>query len=268
MLRYSKLTDEQVLKRLMQVVDAEGAPHNDSGIEALIFTAEGDMRQALNNAQATHAGFGLISSENVFRVRDAAPPPLCRPPGCVVVWPSSDGPPCTTCHPQVCDQPHPLLIKKALHACMEADFQAANSIVEGLWAHGYCGLDMVGTLFRIVKFEPMDEGLKLEFVKARRTAHHQPRRACTRAPLLVPRGPSQQCGSFRRRSASATCACSMDLTRCCSSPASSRSCASPRRKAVPARLKSEPTVRGRAASMRAALLGKEGNNMRFERSCC
>ena len=64
----------------MQVVDAEGAPHNDSGMEALIFTAEGDMRQALNNAQATHAGFGLISSENVFRVRDAAPPPLCAGP--------------------------------------------------------------------------------------------------------------------------------------------------------------------------------------------
>lgn len=80
MLRYSKLTDEQVLKRLMQVVDAEGAPHNDSGIEALIFTAEGDMRQALNNAQATHAGFGLISSENVFRVRDAAPPPSVPAP--------------------------------------------------------------------------------------------------------------------------------------------------------------------------------------------
>ena len=31
---------------------------------------------------------------------------------------------------------------------------------------GYCGLDMVGTLFRVVKFEPMDEALKLEFVKA------------------------------------------------------------------------------------------------------
>ena len=46
--------------------------------------------------------------------------------------------------------------------------QAANNIIEELWGHGYCGLDMVGTFFRIVKFEPMDEALKLEFVKVRR----------------------------------------------------------------------------------------------------
>ena len=46
-----------------------------------------------------------------------------------------------------------------------------NDVLEQLWKDGYCGLDMVGTLFRIVKFEPMDEGLKLEFVKARRPLH-------------------------------------------------------------------------------------------------
>ena len=41
---------------------------SQQGLEALIFTAEGDMRQALNNAQATQAGFGFISAENVFKV--------------------------------------------------------------------------------------------------------------------------------------------------------------------------------------------------------
>ena len=61
----------QVLKRLQDVLQAENVSSNDGGLEALIFTAEGDMRQALNNAQATHAGFGFISSENVFKVRAA-----------------------------------------------------------------------------------------------------------------------------------------------------------------------------------------------------
>ena len=73
-LRFSKLTDEQVLKRLQEVLQAEEAPHNDAGLEALIFSAEGDMRQALNNAQATHSGFGFISSDNVFQVCDQPQP--------------------------------------------------------------------------------------------------------------------------------------------------------------------------------------------------
>ena len=57
-LRYSKLSDEQVLKRLREVCGAEAIPWDPSGMEALVFTAEGDMRNALNNLQSTFAGFG------------------------------------------------------------------------------------------------------------------------------------------------------------------------------------------------------------------
>jgi replication factor C subunit 2/4 len=137
-LRFSKLTDEQVLKRLQEVLQAEGAPSDETGLEALLFTAEGDMRQALNNAQATYAGFGFISNENVFKV---------------------------------CDQPHPLLVKQAVGACIVADFDKSSSIVEQLWEDGYSGLDVVGAFFRLAKFEDMNEGLKLEFIKEIGAAH-------------------------------------------------------------------------------------------------
>jgi len=137
-LRYSKLTDQQVLRRLQEVLQAEQAPFNESGLEALIFTAEGDMRQALNNAQATMAGFGLICTENVFKV---------------------------------CDQPHPLLVRECLASAQQADYEKANGVVEELWGRGYCGLDIVGTLFRITKLEPMNEELKLEFIKEIGFAH-------------------------------------------------------------------------------------------------
>ena len=131
-LRYSKLTDEQVLKRLQEVLALEKAPFNERGLEALIFTAEGDMRQALNNAQATMAGFGFISTENVFKV---------------------------------CDQPHPLKVQQALAAAASADFERANGIIDELWKEGYCGLDIVGTLFRLTKTAALPEELKLEFIK-------------------------------------------------------------------------------------------------------
>jgi DNA polymerase III delta prime subunit len=68
----------QVLKRLTEVAAMERVPCSDDGLEALVFTAEGDMRQALNNLQATHAGFGRVDVDNVFKV---------------------------------CDQPHPLVVK-------------------------------------------------------------------------------------------------------------------------------------------------------------
>ncbi|EFA78355.1 replication factor C subunit [Heterostelium album PN500] len=66
-LRYTRLTDAQVLKRLREVIEAEKVPYTDDGLEALIFTAEGDMRQALNNLQSTFTGFEMVSGDNVFR---------------------------------------------------------------------------------------------------------------------------------------------------------------------------------------------------------
>ena len=73
-LRYSRLTDGQVVKRLYQICQAENVEYSDDGIAALVFSAEGDMRQAINNLQSTHAGFGFVSGDNVFRVVDSPHP--------------------------------------------------------------------------------------------------------------------------------------------------------------------------------------------------
>jgi replication factor C subunit 2/4 len=43
-------------------------PYVPEGLEAIIFTADGDMRQALNNLQATVSGFRFVNQENVFKV--------------------------------------------------------------------------------------------------------------------------------------------------------------------------------------------------------
>ena len=44
-------------------------PYVPEGLEAIIFTADGDMRQALNNLQATYSGFRFVNQENVFKVK-------------------------------------------------------------------------------------------------------------------------------------------------------------------------------------------------------
>ena len=47
--RFTKLNDQEVLRNLNRVIEAETLKASDGGLEALIFTAEGDMRYALNN---------------------------------------------------------------------------------------------------------------------------------------------------------------------------------------------------------------------------
>lgn len=60
-IRFTRLKDEEVLSRVMRVVEAEKVPYDAAGLEGIVFTADGDMRQALNNLQATFSGFGFVS---------------------------------------------------------------------------------------------------------------------------------------------------------------------------------------------------------------
>uniref|UniRef100_A0A2I3HK71 Replication factor C subunit 2 n=1 Tax=Nomascus leucogenys TaxID=61853 RepID=A0A2I3HK71_NOMLE len=131
-LRYTKLTDTQILTRLMNVIEKERVPYTDDGLEAIIFTAQGDMRQALNNLQSTFSGFGFINSENVFKV---------------------------------CDEPHPLLVKEMIQHCVNANIDEAYKILAHLWHLGYSPEDIIGNVFRVCKTFQMAEYLKLEFIK-------------------------------------------------------------------------------------------------------
>lgn len=99
-LRYSRLTDAQIVKRLMQVCEAEKVDHSEDGIAALVFSAEGDMRQAINNLQSTWSGFGFVSGDNVFRVVDS---------------------------------PHPIKVQAMIKACWEGEVDAALEGLNELW---------------------------------------------------------------------------------------------------------------------------------------
>lgn len=132
MLRYSKLSDAQVLAKVLDVCQHESVEYTESGMEAIVFTAQGDMRQALNNLQSTVEGFGLVKSENVFKV---------------------------------CDEPHPLLIKDMLTQCTEGELDKAYKIMHDLWKLGYSAEDIITNVFRVCKSHPMAEYLKLEFIK-------------------------------------------------------------------------------------------------------
>jgi replication factor C subunit 2/4 len=132
MIRFSKLTDSQVLAKCISVCQKENLDYTEDGLEAIVFTAQGDMRQALNNLQSTSSGFGKITSENVFKV---------------------------------CDEPHPLLVQNMLEHCVNGDIHKAYKIIKKLWQLGYAAEDLISNIFRVCKRISMDEKLKLCFVR-------------------------------------------------------------------------------------------------------
>lgn len=133
-LRYTKLQDEEVLKRLLEVIKAEDVKYSNDGLEALIFSAEGDMRQAINNLQSTVAGFGFVNSENVFKIVDS---------------------------------PHPLIVKKMiLSVSSNKDLDTAISFLKELWDKGYSATDIVSTSFKVTRnLEDIPEPKRLEIMK-------------------------------------------------------------------------------------------------------
>lgn len=87
------------------------------------------MRQAINNLQSTWTGLGFVSPDNVFKV---------------------------------CDQPHPVLIRAILDACHKGDIETAMEKLDEVWGAGYAAVDIVTTLFRVVKtMDGMAEAVKV-----------------------------------------------------------------------------------------------------------
>ncbi|CCX16181.1 P-loop containing nucleoside triphosphate hydrolase protein [Pyronema domesticum] len=132
-LRYSRLSNDEVTKRLIEIIKMEDVEYSEDGLAALIFTAEGDMRQAINNLQSTVAGFGFVSGDNVFKVVDT---------------------------------PHPIAVQTLIKACYEGKIDDALERLEELWDKGYSAVDVISTMFRVTKtVDTLSEHSKLEFIK-------------------------------------------------------------------------------------------------------
>ncbi|CAB9515664.1 factor C subunit 2 [Seminavis robusta] len=132
-LRYSRLTNEQVLSCLIKVAAAEKVSYTNDGLEALLFTAEGDMRHALNNFQACTSRGGVVNQSTVFLV---------------------------------CDQPHPKILGEIIAACQQGNTGPAVRQMKDLWKTGYAASDIIGTLFKVTKSsKDLPEALKLEYLR-------------------------------------------------------------------------------------------------------
>ena len=131
-IRFTKLADEEILERLNHVIEEESIKCDESGLEALIFTAEGDMRYALNNLQATSAGFSEVTKDNVFKV---------------------------------CDQPHPELMQAAIEAWIKGNLEEAALNVDTIFKEGYNIMDILNTITKLIQTADMEDETRLAFLR-------------------------------------------------------------------------------------------------------
>ena len=125
-LRFNKLKDEDILIVLKRVLDAEHIENfTDDGLSALIFTSDGDMRQALNNLQSVYYGFGLINADNVFKLVDT---------------------------------PNPLIVRRMLQHALSGELDEALAVLKSVWDRGYAAVDIVNVCFRVAKTLDVAEG--------------------------------------------------------------------------------------------------------------
>ena len=133
-LRYTKLNEKQILSRVNDILRLEEIQsYTNDGLDAILFIADGDMRNAINSLQATYAGFNLISDENVFKV---------------------------------CDVPHPVRIREILDHVKDKDIKNAILKLNVLLKMGFSTLDFISTLFRVTKtYNNVNEKIKLEWIR-------------------------------------------------------------------------------------------------------
>ncbi|PHJ24950.1 replication factor c subunit [Cystoisospora suis] len=139
-LRFRKLDDTQLVRRLRHVCLMEKIEYTDDGMEAIIFSADGDMRNALNNLQSTVSAFGIVNRQNVEKV---------------------------------CDNPPPEAVRNMLLHCLQGKWREAHDIAAVLLQRGYTPLDVVLTSRSVLmRFEDeCKEHILIEFIKHVGVAH-------------------------------------------------------------------------------------------------
>ncbi|KAI9222766.1 P-loop containing nucleoside triphosphate hydrolase protein [Blastocladiella britannica] len=123
--RFAPLTTRQLLSRLLPIAAAEQLTVTPAAWDALAFAADGDLRLAVNQLQASASA-------------SVSPDTPIDPD---VVY-------------KVCDVPPPARLAAVVAAAAEGNVEAAVDGVLELTRIGYSALDVVTTLFRVVKNAP------------------------------------------------------------------------------------------------------------------
>ncbi|XRO74856.1 replication factor C small subunit [Methanocaldococcus sp. 28A] len=132
--RFSPLKKEDIAKKLKEIAEKEGLNLTESGLEAIIYVSEGDMRKAINVLQTAAALSDVIDDEIVYKVSSRA---------------------------------RPEEVKKMMQLALDGKFIEARDLLYKLMVEwGMSGEDILNQMFREINNLDIDERKKVELADA------------------------------------------------------------------------------------------------------
>lgn len=131
-LHFFRIDDISIRKYLLKIAECENIEYTDSGIDTLLFIADGDMRSAINNLQSTYYGHGKITKLTVYNI---------------------------------IDKPFPHVINDILQECLLNNIKNAIKKVYDIWNKGYSAEDIIVMIFRCYKKLEIVDTKKVQYIK-------------------------------------------------------------------------------------------------------
>jgi replication factor C subunit 2/4 len=138
-LRYRSIADAEMRARLLHIAAQEKVRVDEPGLQALLFTAQGDLRQAINTMQAVANGLGDVTVENVHKIAD---------------------------------QPRRAVMVAVVQACDQGNARTACALLQKIWRAGYAPIDILNTLSKAALSAPsLSLHSRIRFAKLIGQAH-------------------------------------------------------------------------------------------------
>ena len=131
-LRYIPMNAQNIKKRLEFICKTENIEYEDKGLDAINFISQGDIRQAINNLEATYHGYKIITEDNVYKL---------------------------------CYHPHPKLVVEIITECVKLNLLKSIELIHELKNSGYCPNDILLTMLNNLREIPIDEDIRINFTK-------------------------------------------------------------------------------------------------------
>ena len=129
--RFNNIKENEIYSYLETLCSIENIIHDKEGLEALVFSANGDLRIAVNNLNITYHGYKQITNTNVFKI---------------------------------CNIPELSLLQILVDTLLKKDLEKVMLLTNRFSKMGYNQIDIITYLFSIVNIYDMDEKIRIVYL--------------------------------------------------------------------------------------------------------